>query len=155
MYQENVDPALTTKTIRYFEYLWKRTNGSSPQVSNIKQVPLNKFIYISCLKRLLQNLFSIRQSQLTSILPIVPMASKSEFRTSVVFLSPRKFAGVWTQRLWKTPSFSCMRERCAKYHYSAKSSDLSSGSSLSTSRRCTSSSTRPSYNTKMYNPIFI
>ncbi|XP_073944711.1 uncharacterized protein isoform X2 [Choristoneura fumiferana] len=31
LYQENVDPVLTTKTVKYFEYLWKRTNGSSPQ----------------------------------------------------------------------------------------------------------------------------
>ncbi|XP_049869364.1 uncharacterized protein LOC126369114 [Pectinophora gossypiella] len=31
LYQQNVDPNLTTKTIKYFEYVWKRTNGSKPQ----------------------------------------------------------------------------------------------------------------------------
>ncbi|CAH1645596.1 unnamed protein product [Spodoptera littoralis] len=31
LYQENVDPMLTVKTLKYFEYVWKRTNGSNPQ----------------------------------------------------------------------------------------------------------------------------
>ncbi|KAL0841121.1 hypothetical protein ABMA28_014878 [Loxostege sticticalis] len=31
LYQENVDPMLTAKTLKYFEYVWKRTNGSNPQ----------------------------------------------------------------------------------------------------------------------------
>ncbi|XP_072932091.1 uncharacterized protein [Epargyreus clarus] len=31
LYQENVDPLLTVKTLKYFEYVWKRTNGSNPQ----------------------------------------------------------------------------------------------------------------------------
>ncbi|KAM3964354.1 uncharacterized protein ACR2FA_001326 [Aphomia sociella] len=31
LYQEDVDPILTTKTLRYFEYVWKRTNGSNAQ----------------------------------------------------------------------------------------------------------------------------
>ncbi|KAG6445856.1 hypothetical protein O3G_MSEX004127 [Manduca sexta] len=32
LYQENVDPILTSKTLKYFEYVWKRTNGSNPQL---------------------------------------------------------------------------------------------------------------------------
>ncbi|XP_028158356.1 uncharacterized protein LOC114351371 [Ostrinia furnacalis] len=31
LYQENVDLMLTAKTVKYFEYVWKRTNGSNPQ----------------------------------------------------------------------------------------------------------------------------
>ncbi|KAJ0177120.1 hypothetical protein K1T71_007129 [Dendrolimus kikuchii] len=31
LYQENVEPTLTAKTLKYFEYVWKRTNGSNPQ----------------------------------------------------------------------------------------------------------------------------
>ncbi|CAG4980121.1 unnamed protein product [Colias eurytheme] len=31
LYQENVDPILTVKTLKYFEYVWKRTHGSNPQ----------------------------------------------------------------------------------------------------------------------------
>ncbi|XP_059045360.1 uncharacterized protein LOC131841129 [Achroia grisella] len=31
LYQENVDPILTAKTLKYFEYVWKRTNGSNAQ----------------------------------------------------------------------------------------------------------------------------
>ncbi|KAH9627836.1 hypothetical protein HF086_001732 [Spodoptera exigua] len=31
LYQQNVDPMLTAKTLKYFEYVWKRTNGSNPQ----------------------------------------------------------------------------------------------------------------------------
>nr|XP_032525964.1 uncharacterized protein LOC116776822 [Danaus plexippus plexippus] len=31
LYQANVDPILTIKTLKYFEYVWKRTHGSDPQ----------------------------------------------------------------------------------------------------------------------------
>ncbi|XP_026317546.1 uncharacterized protein LOC113228451 isoform X2 [Hyposmocoma kahamanoa] len=31
LYQENVDPMLIAKTVKYFEYVWKRTDGSNPQ----------------------------------------------------------------------------------------------------------------------------
>ncbi|XP_047995148.1 uncharacterized protein LOC125233252 [Leguminivora glycinivorella] len=31
LYQENVDPMLTARTLKYFDYLWRRTNGSNPQ----------------------------------------------------------------------------------------------------------------------------
>ncbi|XP_052759511.1 uncharacterized protein LOC113513411 [Galleria mellonella] len=31
LYQENVDPILTARTLKYFEYVWKRTNGSNAQ----------------------------------------------------------------------------------------------------------------------------
>ncbi|XP_060802937.1 uncharacterized protein LOC106141179 isoform X1 [Amyelois transitella] len=31
LYQENVDPTLTARTLKYFEYVWKRTNGSNAQ----------------------------------------------------------------------------------------------------------------------------
>lgn len=34
LYQNNVEPMLTEKTLKYFEYVWKRTKGSNPQVSN-------------------------------------------------------------------------------------------------------------------------
>ncbi|CAH2268965.1 jg15989 [Pararge aegeria aegeria] len=32
LYRENVDFVLTMKTLKYFEYVWKRTHGSDPQV---------------------------------------------------------------------------------------------------------------------------
>ncbi|XP_063895224.1 uncharacterized protein LOC135118099 isoform X1 [Helicoverpa armigera] len=31
LYQQNVDPMLTVKSLKYFEYVWMRTNGSNPQ----------------------------------------------------------------------------------------------------------------------------
>ncbi|XP_013143805.1 PREDICTED: uncharacterized protein LOC106107482 isoform X2 [Papilio polytes] len=31
LYQQNVDPTITMKTLKYFEYVWKRTNGSNAQ----------------------------------------------------------------------------------------------------------------------------
>ncbi|XP_053607909.1 uncharacterized protein LOC128673815 isoform X2 [Plodia interpunctella] len=31
LYQANVDPNLTARTLKYFEYVWKRTNGSNAQ----------------------------------------------------------------------------------------------------------------------------
>ncbi|XP_068632021.1 uncharacterized protein [Battus philenor] len=31
LYQQNVDPVITLKTLKYFEYVWKRTNGSNAQ----------------------------------------------------------------------------------------------------------------------------
>ncbi|XP_048482639.1 uncharacterized protein LOC105394666 [Plutella xylostella] len=31
LYQNNVEPMLTEKTLKYFEYVWKRTKGSNPQ----------------------------------------------------------------------------------------------------------------------------
>ncbi|CAK1595997.1 unnamed protein product [Parnassius mnemosyne] len=31
LYQQDVDPLLIMKTLKYFEYVWKRTNGSNPQ----------------------------------------------------------------------------------------------------------------------------
>ncbi|XP_037872949.2 uncharacterized protein LOC101746849 [Bombyx mori] len=31
LYQANVDSTLMVKTLKYFEYVWKRTNGSNPQ----------------------------------------------------------------------------------------------------------------------------
>lgn len=30
--RQHVDPMLTVKTLKYFEYVWKRTHGSNPQV---------------------------------------------------------------------------------------------------------------------------
>lgn len=32
LYRENVDPMLTVKTLKYFDYVWNRTHGSDPQV---------------------------------------------------------------------------------------------------------------------------